>query len=71
MKHTYIPVMLEGKRVGSAHIEADRLMVSVTDGNIKKLLWGDQLLTNVSVHIPGKGELTIQPNNESEGNSNG
>lgn len=71
MKHVYIPVMMEGKKVGTAHIEAGRLLVSVNDNSIKNLLWGDQLLTNVSIEIPGRGSLTIHPDNESEGNTNG
>lgn len=71
MKHVYIPVMLDGKRVGSAYIDANRLLVSISDASLKDLLWGDHLLTNVSIDIPGKGQLTIEPINESEGNTNG
>ena len=70
MKHAYIPVMLEGKRVGSAYIDADRLLVSVHDKSLKELLWNDRLLTNVSIDIPGSGSLTIHPVKESEGNTN-
>ena len=71
MKHIYVPVMHNGIKVGTAHIEADRLLISVNDGSIRKLLWDEQLRTSVSINIPGGNILTINPNNESEGNNNG
>lgn len=69
MKHVYIPVMYGEERVGSAYIDADRLVVTISDRGIKDQLWGDHLTTNVSIELPGNDNLTITY--KKEGNTNG
>jgi len=69
MKHKYVPVMAEGKEVGFSYIDAGRLLVQITDQRMKKLMWDDHLLTNVSIDLPGNNNLTITP--MKEGNENG
>lgn len=71
MKYTYVPVMYNGKQVGTAQIDAGRLVISIADLSIKRLVWDNQLLTDVSISVPGSEDLTITPFNESKGNTNG
>ena len=70
MKNPYVPVMKNELQVGVASIDADRLVISISDDRVKKLLWDKRLLTSVDIYVPD-GTLTIDPINEREGNTNG
>lgn len=72
MKNPYVPVMQGDVQVGVASIDANRLVVSISDKRIQDLIWDKRLLTSVNIYIPGANRvLTIDPINESEGNTNG
>ena len=68
MKNSYVPVKLGDRRVGTALIDADRVVITVSDKGLKNLIWDKRLLTDVSIVVPGKQDITITPNNESTGN---
>lgn len=69
MKNPYVPVRLEdGTQVGVASIDANRLVVSISDDRIRNLIWDKRLLSGLSIDIPGKTPLTINPIKESTGN---
>lgn len=71
MKNPYVPVMQGNVQVGVASIDANRLVISISDKRIQDLIWDKRLLTGVSIEIPDAQNLTIDPNNESKGNTNG
>lgn len=72
MINAYVPVMQGDVQVGVASIDANRLVINISDARIRDLIWDKRLLTGVNVYVPGADTLTIDPQyNESKGNTNG
>lgn len=63
MKYRFFPVMLNGKKIGVAQIENDRLLVNIHNKLIRDVVIGD-VLNHVSVEIVDQETTTLTIHNE-------
>lgn len=69
-KQQYIPIELDGVRIGTGQIQNHQLVLNVTDKRHRDALWGkaeDLLLERISI----SGPRTIQLHTKESGNNNG